>query len=602
MKATVVLINNPFQPTASVVEEIECSQTIRGWLDEHDIEEFKSPTICLFNGEPLLRSDWETTVLSDGDLVGFVAMAAGGGDDGGSDPLTIIAMLALMWVSFGFIQPWMTGVAQGAITGGAVTVMTAAQLSTAALAGKVAAMATMMIGGQLLGLFKPPKVDNKTPTAVYRQGAQNNQARLQQPIPVVYGRMRVIPDYASQPYSEFEPGTGGQVLNQLLCIGQGHYDVHEVYVGDNPFTPIRDTDEVEYEIIKPGRRVSLFPSNVVTNQDVRDIDLISYNVFDNHRAYPKDVYEAVPPGDNKRGAPTKDGWAGPYTVSRTSDQLSQISLDFFLPAGLYSGDNHRPLVVPLRVECRLLGVNGEESDNSPFQEDIIDELQVHAADRSAEVYLFWKDPDRKWKGRGVSAEFPNGRTTASPGPDFVPTDVEIDYVRSDTINPWWPGKPTVAQAKAILHPNLDMAPGDSRPDYREGSHTGAKVYINFRDPETGEPTRHRLGEKPLSFGTQTHEHWQHIELHNVSTAAADKKIFGIHIDKFNKTHRFFRINNKKGYIVIPHVYLYDSIFGGSASVTHTQTDNGFIEEDPTTIMKLSRWYTFTSIPGSGSHI
>ncbi|MDP6883301.1 MAG: phage tail protein, partial [Rhodospirillales bacterium] len=71
--------------------------TIADWLDKREIGEFQRPTICLHNGQALLRADWDTTVIGDGDVVAFVALPhGGGGGGGGKNPLKTVLSIALM--------------------------------------------------------------------------------------------------------------------------------------------------------------------------------------------------------------------------------------------------------------------------------------------------------------------------------------------------------------------------------------------------------------------------------------------------------------------------------------------------------------------------
>jgi len=51
----------------------------------------------------------------------------------------------------------------------------------------------------LLPVPKPFSLPNPSPT--YSLQAQGNSARLEQPIPVQYGRMLAWPDFAAQPYT-----------------------------------------------------------------------------------------------------------------------------------------------------------------------------------------------------------------------------------------------------------------------------------------------------------------------------------------------------------------------------------------------------------------
>ena len=110
------------------------------------------------------------------------------------------------------------------------------------------------------------------PSPTYSLQAQGNQARLAQPIPVVYGRHRVYPDLAAIPWAEY--AGHDQYLHQLHCIGQGRYDLEQVRIED---TPIASFEEIETELVAPGDTVTLFETDVVNAPEVAGQELIGAN-------------------------------------------------------------------------------------------------------------------------------------------------------------------------------------------------------------------------------------------------------------------------------------------------------------------------------------
>ncbi len=108
------------------------------------------------------------------------------------------------------------------------------------------------------------------PSPTYSLSAQGNEARLGQPIPVLYGRHLIYPDLATQSYQEFVGNE--QYLFQLHVIGQGEYDLEQVRIED---TPISSFEEVQTEVVSPGGSVTLFETDVVTAPEVAGQELIS---------------------------------------------------------------------------------------------------------------------------------------------------------------------------------------------------------------------------------------------------------------------------------------------------------------------------------------
>ncbi len=76
--AHVVLLHNPFVPTQSRdVFTVTNTVTITHWLLAHNIRDFNHPTLCLHNGNALLRQAWCVTSIQPGDVVTFITLPCG---------------------------------------------------------------------------------------------------------------------------------------------------------------------------------------------------------------------------------------------------------------------------------------------------------------------------------------------------------------------------------------------------------------------------------------------------------------------------------------------------------------------------------------------
>ncbi len=300
MPGTVVMLHNPFRPergreVIAVAEPL----AIRAWLDARHVAEFDRPTICLRNAEPVLRGRWHDTFISAGDVVVFVPLPQGGGGGGGKNPLRTVLMLAVMVAA-----PYLGAVIAGAI---GVTSTIGVSLITAGVA---------LVGTTLVNVLLPPPKPAApsfgrgvpSPSPTYSLAAQGNQARLTQPIPVIYGRHRVYPDLAATPWVEYR--NNDQYLHQLHCIGQGECDLEQVRIED---TPIASFEEVETQFVPPGGSVTLFQADVVTAPEVAGQELI---------------------GANQRDA-GEDGWVGPFTANPAGTRATEIGIDVVMPRGLY---------------------------------------------------------------------------------------------------------------------------------------------------------------------------------------------------------------------------------------------------------------------------
>ena len=325
MPGTVIMLHNPFRLEAereaiAVAEPV----TIRAWLVVQGIGEFDHPTICLRNGSPVLRGSWDETEIGENDLVVFVPLPQGGGG-GGKNPLHTILMLAVMVAA-----PYLGGLIAGAI---GVTSTIGISLITAGVA---------LVGTTLVNVLLPPPKPAApsfgkgvpSPSPTYSLTAQGNQARLTQPIPVVYGRHRVYPDLAATPWAEYD--NNEQYLHQLHCIGQGQYDLEQIRIED---TPIASFEEIETELVAPGGAVTLFETDVVTAPEIAGQELIGVN-------------------DRETG---EDGWVGPFTANPAGTDATGIGIDVVMPRGLYYANDDGSFsnrTVEWEVEARAVDDDG----------------------------------------------------------------------------------------------------------------------------------------------------------------------------------------------------------------------------------------------------
>jgi hypothetical protein len=132
----------------------------------------------------------------------------------------------------------------------------------------------------IMGKPRQPKAqDQAAPDPVYSISAAQNAARILEPVPVLYGRMVTVPDYASQPYVFFADNQ--QYLDMLMCIGQGEHVLHEVQVGETPVSAL-ESNAVEYWLFGPDDHdqtmgtiegLTGIMENVVTSPEVADQEL-----------------------------------------------------------------------------------------------------------------------------------------------------------------------------------------------------------------------------------------------------------------------------------------------------------------------------------------
>lgn len=272
------------------------------------------PFICLVNGKPLMRDGWDARP-QHGDIVTFVTLPQGGG--GGSNPLQVVAMLAVTYFTMGAgAALWMPAGMAGTFTGAA--------LSTAAF----------MAGSAVVNAFMPPPkppssqqaASMAAPSPTYSLSAQGNSARLGSAIPVQYGRHIAYPDFAAEPYAEFVGNE--QYLYQLFVLGQGEHSIEAVRIED---TPIANFEDITYEVVAPGSAVTLFPSNVQSSIEVAGQEALTNTPL------------------------------GPFVINAAGTLANYLAIDIVCPKGLFYANDQGGLnskTVTFKVEAQTVDANG----------------------------------------------------------------------------------------------------------------------------------------------------------------------------------------------------------------------------------------------------
>lgn len=302
---------NPFSLNKGRISKtLPKNQTIWQIVNTQKID-LSRPVICFVNGVAKLRKDW-SSLLSSQDVVSFVALPLGGGG-GGSNPIKAVLTVALI------VATVYTGGAVGAAYG--------------AVWGGVAAAGVSMAGGILVNTFIPtpkPALNGMTSSAytqspTYSLQAQGNEARLGNPIPVIYGRHLIYPDFASQPYYRYIDNE--QYVYQLHCIGQGEYDVEQIRIED---TPISSFKEITYQVINPQEKNTLFIEDVVTSAEIAGQELL------------------------------KNEYCGHFVLNPAETKINKIEIDVAFQRGCYYANDNGELsskTIQWKIEVRSIDDN-----------------------------------------------------------------------------------------------------------------------------------------------------------------------------------------------------------------------------------------------------
>lgn len=209
------------------------------------------------NGRPVPLALWDRLIPRQGDMVVVSARALGGG--GGGKVLRTVAMLAV--VAAAFYAPAFAGLTK--MVGG---------IEVATLGGSALSAGIMLGGSLLVGALLPLP----TPTAAklgtgqkyessptYAIQGGRNRARPWEPMLLVFGRHRVVPDLGAIPFTQQQGDD--QYLNQIFHFGLQNWDliIEDPKIGE---TSIYNYSGVQAQLSDAQGRVSLFPGNVDTLQ------------------------------------------------------------------------------------------------------------------------------------------------------------------------------------------------------------------------------------------------------------------------------------------------------------------------------------------------
>lgn len=276
---------------------------------------FPAPVIAVVGSKPAVRElgDWDFP-LSDA-CVQFRQLALGGG--GGSNPLQMVMQIAVIALAV-TASMWVGGTGLFAAEG----ILSGMGLGLGSFAGGLAGAGVMLLGSMLTGALFPQKMPQgqlgassaaqASPT--YSINASGNQARLYQTEPEGFGRMKIVPDFVANTWTQY---IGNDQIGYFVYgIGRGRYEVESLQFGETVFW--RNGALVEgtgYEIqdiefVEPGEAVTIFPDNVITSDEVSGQELFG-------------------PNDEEF-----DGPIGPYATNPPGTKTNKLLFDFVLQQGI----------------------------------------------------------------------------------------------------------------------------------------------------------------------------------------------------------------------------------------------------------------------------
>lgn len=185
-------------------------------------------------------------------------------------------------------------------------------------------------------LLVPPKqgrVDQGQQAGnVYSAALNGNQARLDQPIWKICGRVKLTPPFAAQPYLEYVPHDLAsptvdcdQDYFALFALGLGNYTLEKAFIAKTSIAHFADVTTAQ--MLAPGDQPSVVLANVVTSLEVSQLEL------------------------------DQGQYVGGYAASRPGDAVVSIGVDVAAQQGLGVGVSGT-ITVEWQVEVREINQYG----------------------------------------------------------------------------------------------------------------------------------------------------------------------------------------------------------------------------------------------------
>lgn len=309
-------------------------------IEGRELRTFSHATLCLLNGRPIPHSKWDMVAIEDADVISFAALhpqPAGG--QGGSNPLSIVLMVATV-VAAAYLGPELIPVGFAGLSASG-----AAALGSAAIT-----LAGGALSYGLMSLFAAPPpptssagyANTSSASPTYSLQAQGNYGRLGQPIPELFGRQQVYPDFVAASYARYvDDGTvqWGQEIHSLYGISMGEVVLEKIQIGDRPI--LFYAGAITYEVRAPGQAgdTTITDARWLTCKDLAEPDLQPWNPL-------------------------------VFAVNPSGTSIADVEFDFVAPQGLYDLTAGSGSILGMRVDLTI-EVRRIDDDANPLADWIV---------------------------------------------------------------------------------------------------------------------------------------------------------------------------------------------------------------------------------------
>ncbi len=229
----------------------------------------------------------------------------------------------------------------------------------------------------------PETADIKEGSPTYSISARGNRYRPDTKGPILYGTLRIVPDFDQPPFSTYD-ANNDQTLHMVFRITQGVADVNVASITFED-TPLSNFQGVQIEVIPPGEVPTIFPAGVIESNDINNIELLSaitapYVVNDVGTVITKIAVDITSPGLAVQSRSTGDLSAKIVEFEVQAQKITDANVAvggwFSLGIGSLSGSSRDAIrrtfeftVAPARYQVRVGRITAK--DDSQYVQDNI---------------------------------------------------------------------------------------------------------------------------------------------------------------------------------------------------------------------------------------
>ncbi|PWM78782.1 MAG: hypothetical protein DBY32_04730 [Phascolarctobacterium sp.] len=224
---TVVFVRNPFNPYQSrIIEKCAAGRSLKEYVKPYEIKLPGQELTVQLNGSKMEAMDGLVPENA------FIVIMPHVGKGGGKNPLQLIASIALSVVAMGV---------GSVLAGGAFFGSAAVGIGSWGFASYLGAAATMFLGGSLVSKLGPKisvgQYNTTESDPTYGWDGVTTMEGQGNAIAVTYGTVKSggqsIAKYVSNDSND-------QILNWLVCAGEGVLEIEDIKLNDNPIENYKD--------------------------------------------------------------------------------------------------------------------------------------------------------------------------------------------------------------------------------------------------------------------------------------------------------------------------------------------------------------------------